>query len=316
MLLPALVALLLIPPQERPPRDHALGDNVTLTMPIRWVERPTAEDMQAAMEAQGDPDGRGIVHVQCTLWNDGRLRYCSFREDPAVTGGYVPAAQLLIPLFRAEPIMPPEGAGSHSRVSFSLDFGGAGRCLPPYCSITPSPPPPPPPPPSADGENAPAPTPAQFQAGSLGVAFDHAEGLDTRPCEGEAPKCVKLVDPAAGDGLGDLYTVQVFDEPLEAVAAREAGFERGADGRLMTTYGRFEPVEVEAFHSGGLDGLRAVVTCGISDPETGFHAAAGECLWVVMGDGQRTVVIASSGYPDGLDAAATAVASMRFLPDR
>lgn len=174
---------------------------------------------------------------------------------------------------------------------------------------------------SADSEDAgaasaPALAPAQFQAGSLGVAFDHAEGLDTRPCDGEAPKCVKLVDPAAGDGLGDLYTVQVFDEPLEAVAAREAGFERDADGRLMTTYGRFEPVEVEAFHSGGLDGLRAVVTCGISDPETGFHAAAGECLWVVMGDGQRTVVVASSGYPDGLDAARTAVASMRFLPDR
>ena len=75
-----------------------------------------------------------------------------------------------------------------------------------------------------------------------------------------------------------------------------------------------EAVEVESFEVGGKPGLRAVITCGISDPETGFHAAGGECLYAVVSDGQRSVVISSSGFGNGLEAAEAAVASLRFLP--
>ena len=113
----------------------------------------------------------------------------------------------------------------------------------------------------------------------------------------------------------DLLTVQVFAGPLEAVAAAEAGFERNAEGQLMSTYGRFEPVAVEPFEVNGHAGLRAVVTCGISDPETGFHAAAGECLWAVVSDGAQSVVISSSGFGNGLEAAEVAVGSIRFTAD-
>ena len=114
--------------------------------------------------------------------------------------------------------------------------------------------------------------------------------------------------------MRDLLTVEVHDGALEAVAAEEAGFVRDADGRLMTTYGRFEPVPVEAFQVDGKQGLRAVVACGISDPETGFHAGAGECLWAVVSDGTRSVVISSSGFGNGLDAAEATLSSLRFLP--
>lgn len=124
-----------------------------------------------------------------------------------------------------------------------------------------------------------------------------------------------LSDPAAEAFMRDLLTVQVHAGPLETVAAAEAGFERNADGQLMTTYGRFEPVAVEAFEVNGQSGLRAVVACGISDPETGFHAAAGECLWAVVSDGSRSVVISSSGFGNGLDAAEAAVRSIRFTSD-
>ncbi len=150
---------------------------------------------------------------------------------------------------------------------------------------------------------------------ATGVAFDHAAGLQMRPCDDETPRCVVLFDPAAAAFMRDLLTVQVFAGPLEAVAAAEGGFERNAQGRLMTTWGRFEPVAVEAFEVNGRPGLRAVVTCGISDPETGFHAAGGECLWAVVSDGIRSVVIASSGFPNGLEAAETAVGSIRFTAD-
>ncbi|MBX9804034.1 MAG: hypothetical protein K2Y04_14900 [Caulobacteraceae bacterium] len=148
-----------------------------------------------------------------------------------------------------------------------------------------------------------------------GVAFDHAAGLRMRPCDEETPRCSVLFDPTAEEFMRDLVRVQMFAGPLETVAAAEAGFERNAEGRLMTTYGRFEPVAVEAFEVNGKPGLRAVVTCGISDPETGFHAAAGECLWAVVSDGTQSVVISSSGFGNGLDAAEAAVRSIRFTPD-
>jgi hypothetical protein len=159
-------------------------------------------------------------------------------------------------------------------------------------------------------------TPAGPQASAvLGVAFDHAADFQTRPCDGATPRCVVLFDPAAEEFMRDLLTVQVFAGPLEAVAAAEGGFERNAEGRLMTTFGRFESVPVEAFAVNGKSGLRATITCGISDPETGFHAAGGECLWAVVSDGAQSVVISSSGFGNGLEAAEAAVSSIRFTQD-
>ena len=99
---------------------------------------------------------------------------------------------------------------------------------------------------------------------TLGVSFDKASGHRTRPCgEDGGPRCVIVFDPAAEAFMRDLLTVEVHDGALEAVAAEKAGFERGADGRLMTTWGRFEPIEVEAFEVGGKPGLRAVITLSL-----------------------------------------------------
>jgi len=148
----------------------------------------------------------------------------------------------------------------------------------------------------------------------LGVGFDHPDGQQLRPCDGDAPFCMVASDPAAEEFMRDLFTVEVHEGALEAVAAKEAGFVRNADGKLMTTWGRFMPVEVESFRVNGNPGLRAVISCGISDPETGFHAAGGECLWAVVSDGERTAVISSSGFGNGLEAAEAAIASLRFLP--
>lgn len=161
----------------------------------------------------------------------------------------------------------------------------------------------------------PSSAPAANPVAALGVAFDKAADLQLRPCDGEAPRCMILSDPAAEEFMRDLFTIQVHAGPLETVAAAEAGFVRDDGGRLMSTYGRFEPVAVEPFEVNGKSGLRAVVTCGISDPETGFHAGAGECLWAVVSDGAQSVVISSSGFGNGLEAAEAAVGSIRFTTD-
>ena len=170
--------------------------------------------------------------------------------------------------------------------------------------------------PGAGAAEEPASPPAAGQtATAFGVAFDHAAGLQTRPCEADMPRCTILFDPAAEAHMRDLVTIQTHDGALDVVAAAEAGFERNAEGRLMTTYGRGQPNEVEAFEVNGRSGLRSGVVCGIDDPETGFHAAAGECLWAVVSDGTKSVVISSNGYSSGMEAATAVVDSIRFTTD-
>ena len=56
------------------------------------------------------------------------------------------------------------------------------------------------------------------------------------------------------------------------------------------------------------------VTCGISDAETGFHAAGGECLWAVIGDGERAVVASTQGILGLDDDTMRTLTSIRFLP--
>lgn len=149
---------------------------------------------------------------------------------------------------------------------------------------------------------------------AYGVSFEHARGLQTKPCYEDSHQCLILFDPAEEDWMSELVSVEVHNGPLETVAAEHAGFVRNAEGRLMTTYGRFQPVEVTPVQVNGAPALRAIISCGISDPETGFHAGAGDCLSAVISDGKRTVVISSSGYGNGLEATEALIPTLRFLP--
>lgn len=149
-----------------------------------------------------------------------------------------------------------------------------------------------------------------------GVTFEHPQNLQTRPCYETQPAapCLVLFDPAQEDWISVLLSIDVHDGPLEAVAAEHAGFVRQTDGRLMTTYGRFMPMPVEAFEINGRSALRATNSCGISDPETGFHAGAGECLTVVISDGRRTVIVGSSGFHRALEPTEALLPTIRFAP--
>ena len=160
------------------------------------------------------------------------------------------------------------------------------------------------------------PTLATYSDPAVGIAFDHAADRQVRACEvfeGEQPRpCVELVELIEGETV-PLLRLLVVDGDLETVAREEAGFEPDAQGRWMTTYGRFEPVAVERFRSGDYQGMKAVVTCGI-EGENGFHAAGGECLWAVIGDGGRAVVATTDGLYGLDDATQATLNSVRLLP--
>lgn len=146
---------------------------------------------------------------------------------------------------------------------------------------------------------------------ALRVSFDHAAGYTTGPCDAETPNCVGVF--AAG-GEEPLIRVETYAADLATVAREQAGFEPDAEGVLMTTYGRFEPQPVADFSGEGWQGQRATVTCGIEDAETGFHAAGGECIWAVVSDGARSVMVTSDGLQPGAEAAELALSTLRLTP--
>jgi hypothetical protein len=84
-----------------------------------------------------------------------------------------------------------------------------------------------------------------------------------------------------------LVAFEVFDGDLETVAAEKAVFEKKAKGWVA----KGRSGEQTAIPLTGRDwqGLKAIVDCGISDGR-GFHGVAGECLWVVISNGKRSVV--------------------------
>jgi uncharacterized protein len=143
---------------------------------------------------------------------------------------------------------------------------------------------------------------------ALGLSLSFLSNQRAKPCpatEAFTPssmvsRCIEIYGRQMGQQTM-LLRLQAVNEPLEQAAENEAGFEQ-KDGQWMTTYGRFGPVPVERFSGPGWTGLKAVVICGIDDPRTGFHAAAGECLWAVFSDGPQSVVATTDGYedPDGL----------------
>jgi len=146
--------------------------------------------------------------------------------------------------------------------------------------------------------------------GTIGVPVNDTVTSCKEAAPEERSRCIEIHGRNFG-GREMLVRLQVFDQSLERVAREQAGFEKKS-GRWMTTYGRFEPVPVETFAGQGWTGMRAVVICGISDPETGFHAAAGECLWEVLSDGRRSILATTDGYGEPEDITRPLLATVRF----
>ncbi|MEK6422543.1 MAG: lysozyme inhibitor LprI family protein [Burkholderia gladioli] len=149
---------------------------------------------------------------------------------------------------------------------------------------------------------------------ALGIAFDYPSNRKpVTPCPGTGQKhCVALV----GQGMvnSDYFVeLNVVSGTLEDVAQREALFKQGDDGKWVTSAGPGLPADVKRFAGRGWQGMRATQTCGLSDPETGFHAGAGECLWAVLSNGTQAVVADTQGIVGNDDDTARVLGSLQFL---
>jgi hypothetical protein len=77
-------------------------------------------------------------------------------------------------------------------------------------------------------------------------------------------------------------------------------FSEKEPNKWVATIGRFDNPPAESIKYNNWQGLKTKITCGIEDKATGFHAAGGECLWLLISDGKHYLVADTLGI-DGLD---------------
>ena len=101
-------------------------------------------------------------------------------------------------------------------------------------------------------------------------------------------------------GTDYIIHFEVGNADLEKAIKETGIFEERKKGEWAAATGRFENPVAEKISGSGWNGLKTRVTCGISDKETGFHAAAGECLWALISDGKHYLLADTQGIL-GLD---------------
>lgn len=84
-------------------------------------------------------------------------------------------------------------------------------------------------------------------------------------------------------------------------------------GAVRAGIGRFDNLPAKIVRFGGWSGYQSEIICGTSDPITGFHAAGGQCLWVIGSDGQNNFVLDTLGDPSDVTTALKIVESLRML---
>jgi uncharacterized protein len=145
----------------------------------------------------------------------------------------------------------------------------------------------------------------------LGLSFEYFGNRRVKPCRARLERCVMLVDRALGIGETNIQ-FEVFDGGLEKTARDQHVFELEGD-RWMIHAGPGQPQETERFSGPGWRGMRASIICGVDLPKSGYHAAAGECLWAVLSNGRRSVVVRSDGFTGGDEKALRSVTTLKFV---
>ena len=102
------------------------------------------------------------------------------------------------------------------------------------------------------------------------------------------------------DGTDYIIHFELGNGDLEKAIKETGIFEERKKGEWTAAIGRYENPVAEKISGAGWNGLKTRVTCGISDKETGFHAAAGECLWALISDGKHYLLADTQGIL-GLD---------------
>jgi uncharacterized protein len=147
-----------------------------------------------------------------------------------------------------------------------------------------------------------------FRDTNLGIEFSYPSNRKVQAGCRRSKSCIALIGKPMPNSEY-LIAFEVFDGDLERIATEQAVFEKHNNGWIAK--GRFAEHAVVPLAGHGWQGLKSTMDCGISDRQ-GFHAGAGECLWVVLSNGRRSVVVDTQGIVGNNEASMRSIQSLRF----
>ena len=130
-----------------------------------------------------------------------------------------------------------------------------------------------------------------YRSTSLGIQFSYPNDRKVIAGCRASKNCVALVTKNNRQSGDYVVAFEVFDGNLDTVAVNQAVFHQEGDHWFAKGHNGTYPAE--PLSGPGWQGLKATVDCGISDG--GVHASAGDCLWVVVSDGKRSLVADTPG---------------------
>jgi len=148
-----------------------------------------------------------------------------------------------------------------------------------------------------------------FRVTDLGIEFSYPSHQEVKVGCRSSKNCIALIGKPMPNSEY-LMAFEVFDGDLEKIAVEQSVFEKESNN-VWIARGRFGEHSVVPLAGLGWQGLKSTVDCGISD-STGFHAGAGECLWVVLSNGRLSVVVDTQGIVGNDDASMRSIQSLRF----
>jgi uncharacterized protein len=88
-------------------------------------------------------------------------------------------------------------------------------------------------------------------------------------------------------------------------------FER-QNGKWVAIIGPGNNEAADMIAGNGWKGIKTIISCGVSDKETGIHAT-GECLWAILSDGKRYAVANTQGMVEIDNRIIKTIMSFHFL---
>ncbi|WP_158884403.1 hypothetical protein [Rhodanobacter sp. L36] len=141
------------------------------------------------------------------------------------------------------------------------------------------------------GTSAQAATHRHVQSALLHAGFDIDSTWHQKDC-GAVADGVPCVAYQTSDNKSDLFYISSKALPLDDAMTADVLFAKDGKGG-WTKSGRMDKQAAERIEGKGWKGWRATADCGIED-ENGVHDT-GECMTVFVSNGQRTIIVETSG---------------------
>jgi hypothetical protein len=139
-----------------------------------------------------------------------------------------------------------------------------------------------------------------------GFSFSYPKGWKVS----KDKKCLRLNEPKIR--ANEEYTLKLCAQHGTLEQAADSMFFSLKDGVWMRNAGMDSPSPVDLIEGPGWKGMQTTQTCGVSDKETGFHAAGGTCLMAIVYNAKTQLLFDTVGYYQDFGTTDAIIQSVQF----